>query len=290
MNKTMIITDTCSDLPLELTDNYDIEIIATTFNIDDKFFSEGVDFSIENFYEILPAPKDKISNFYIPAAVYVDRYKKAFQSGFNNVLVIMAGNEQFPMHKAAKEAIDLFFKQYPEANIKIEAFYANNFSMASGFLVLEAAKLAAEKMDFEKLLETLHESASKMTLFVDAFHVPFSYKEAGMSWVELIKYKTDYHPFPALALRDGEAHELIIKKGDHSAFDQFYAYCIEALTRAEKPDYAIGYASREKEALAMALLLEQELGYPPMTMYKLGALSVFGASKAALAVAFKDVQ
>ncbi len=286
MSKTMIITDTCSDLPVELTDGYDIEILATTFNIDERFFSEGIDFSHENFYEILPAPKGKIKNFYIPAAVYLDRYKNAATCGFDNVIVIMAGSKDFPMHSSAREAVELFKEQNPTSDLKIEIIDTLNYTMTAGLLVLEAAKLAAQGMDLEELANTVKESAEKMTLIVDAFNIPFSYNDPTKPWKKWITFKGNYHPFPTLKLCNDSAVELPIVKGDHSAFDQFYAYCIEALSK-DKPDYAIGYASRVKEARGLALLLEEELGYPPVALYKLGAISSYGASKAAIAVCFK---
>ena len=39
MSKTMIITDTCCDLPAGLVDCYDVEILSIAFSIDDKVFT-----------------------------------------------------------------------------------------------------------------------------------------------------------------------------------------------------------------------------------------------------------
>lgn len=287
MSKTMVITDTCSDLPLGLVDNYDVEVLATTFNIDERFFSEGIDFSHENFYEILPAPKGKIKNFYIPAAVFLDRYKNAATCGFDSIAVILAGVADFPMHKSAKEAITLFREQNPTADIKIEVIDTENYSMSAGFLVLKAAKLAASGTDFDTIIEVLKESKDKMILMVDAFNIPFSYNDPTKGWRKWISFGGGYHPYPALKITTKKAEELPIIKGDHSAFDQFYTYCAAALSE-KKQDYAIGYATRIKEAKAIAMLLEEELGYPPVALYKLGAVSAYGASKAALALCYEE--
>ena len=285
MSKTMIITDTCSDLPVELTDNYDIEVLATTFLIDGKYFSEGIDFSHENFYDILPAI-GKVKNISIPAAVYLDRYKNAATCGFDNVLVILAGTDQFPMHKSAKEAIGLFKEQNPTSDLNIEVLDTFNYSMTAGLLVLEAAKLAKENTDFDTLIHHIKDSAKNMRLIVDAFYIPFSFNDPTKKWRKWVSLNS-YHPYPTLKIDCEKGIELPIIKGDHSAFDQFYAYCVEALIK-NKPDYAIGYASRKKEARAIATLLEEELGYPPVSLYKLGAVSSYGASKAAIALCYKE--
>ncbi len=287
MSKTMIITDTCSDLSVDLVDKYDVEILAATFHIDGKHFVEGIDFTHENFYEILPTPQDKIKGVAIPAAVFLDRYKNAASCGFTHVMVILAGPSVIPMHVSAREAIELFKEQNPTADLVIEVVDTNTYSMAAGMLVLEAAKLADEGMEFDALLEKIQEDAKKMTLIVDAFHVPKSFTDPSKPWGKWVTLAKSYHPFPTLKVTTGGATELPIIKGDHSAFDQYLSYCVETL-KQNKPDYAIGYATRVNEARALAMLIEEAVGYPPVSFYKLGAISAYGASKAAIALCYKD--
>ncbi len=287
MSKTMILVDTCCDIPAEFTENLDMELLATTFNIDDRYFNEGIDFTNENFYEILPAPKGKIKSFYIPSAVYIDRYKNAATCGFENVIVFTIGSdEDIPMIAAANEAADLFKEQNPTSDLRIEVIPVKNYSMAAGLIALEAAKLANDGADIDTILAEVKSSISRMTILVDAFNVPSTFMDPTFKSRRWVSFSGSYHPFPALKICSGKAVELPIIKGDHSAFDQFCDYCIEALS-AEKPEYAIGYASRKWEARGLAHVLEEELGYPPITVYKLGAISAYGASKAALTVCFK---
>lgn len=241
MSKTMIITDTCCDLPASLVDQYDVEILATMFNIDDRIMYEGIDFTQENFYEILPAPKDKIKGVSIPAAVYLDRFKNAASCGFENVIVIMTGDDYFPMHRTAEEAIELYKAQNPTSNLRVEIFNSKKPSMAAGMLVVEAAMAAQEGKTIDEIMTAL--SDANMTIIIDT-------------------------------------------PNDHKSFDTLYDCCAESL-RESKPDYAIGYACRKKEARALAILLEEELGYAPISIYKLGAISAYTASKDALAFCFK---
>ena len=287
MSKTMIIVDTCSDIPAELTEDFDMELLATTFDIDDRYFNEGIDFSKENFYEILPAPKGKIKSFYIPSAVYLDRYKNAATCGYENVIVFTIGGEdEVPMTASATEAADLFKEQNPTSDLRIVVVPVNNYSISAGLIALDAAKLANNGASFDDILSNVNSNISRMTMLVDAFNVPPIYNDPTFKWRKWVSFSGSYHPFPALKICNGKAVELPIIKGDHSAFDQFYAYCVEAL-RAEKPEYAIGYASRAKEARGLALLLEEELGYPPIALYQLGAISAYGASKASLVLCYK---
>ncbi|MBR6479934.1 MAG: DegV family protein [Clostridia bacterium] len=240
MSKTMIITDTCCDLPAALVDNYDVEILSTAFSIDDRVFNEGLDFTCENFYEILPAPKGKIKSASIAAAVYLDRFKNADACGFDSVLVIITASGDFPINRTVDEAVELYKTQNPTSTLRIEVIDTQCFSMCTGLLVLEAAKLAQEKTDFDELIKTIKTDCDRMRM---------------------------------------------LDNSDRS-FDDFYACCAEALY-AGKPDYAIGYAVCEKEARATAMLLEEELGYGPLLLYKLGAISAYEAGKETILLCFE---
>lgn len=286
MSKTMIITDTCCDLPANLVTDYDVEILATTFNIDDRFFNEGIDFTPENFYEILPAPKDKIKSVSIPAAVYLDRFKNAVSCGFDSIIIIMTGGDAFPMYRTANEAVELFKTQNPTADVRIEIINTKSYTMGAGFIVLEAAKLAQEGKSVDEIIAKINDSINRMTIIIDAFNIPLSLPDSTRPWKKYVQFAGSYHPFPTIKINCEKAVELPIIKGDHTSFDQFLGYCVESL-RDTKPDYAIGYASRAKEAKAIAMLIEEELGYPPVAVYKLGAISSYTASKAAITLCYK---
>ena len=107
--------------------------------------------------------------------------------------------------------------------------------MAAGFLVIKAAKLAADGTDFDTIVEAVKSSKDNMTILVDAFNIPFSYNDPTKSWRKWISFGGSYHPYPALKITTKKADELQIVKGDHSAFDQFYTYCVSALSE-KKPE------------------------------------------------------
>lgn len=286
MSKTMIITDTCCDLPASLVADYDVEILATTFNIDDRFFNEGIDFSPENFYEILPAPKDKIKSVSIPAAVYLDRFKNSASCGYKNVVVIMTGGDAFPMNRTVNEAYELFKSQNPTADLRIEIINTKSYSMGAGLIVLNAAKLAHEGADIEEILKQINDDIKRTTLIVDAFNIPLSLTDTTRPWKKLVQFSGSYHPYPTVKVNCEKAIELPIIKGDHTSFDQLLAYCVEAIRESDS-DYALGYAARENEAKALAMLIEEQVGYPAVSVYKLGAISAYTASKAAITLCYK---
>ena len=54
MDKIRIITDTSSDISVEDAERWDIELLPVLFQIDGKPCYESIDFTNEEFYEMMP--------------------------------------------------------------------------------------------------------------------------------------------------------------------------------------------------------------------------------------------
>ena len=283
MSKISIITDTSSDIPLELVEGLPITVLPMIFTINGKPFYEGVDFSHENFYEILPK-RESISSFQIPAAVYIDRFSEAEKDGFTDVIVITSDSRTSPMFASAIEGRGMFLEHNPDTTLKIHVVDSLTYTMGTGLIVLEAAKLIVRGMSIGTILSTIDDLSKSVQLIVNSFSIRNLRTDAPIDWLRKITTEIT-HPFPTFSIVESDAIELPIIKGDHTAFDQFYGYCREALIK-NKPPYAVGYAMREKEARAIAILLEEELGYPPVGIYKVGAFSSYCAGRATITLSF----
>ena len=89
MDKIRIITDTSSDISVEDAERWDIELLPVLFQIDGKPCYESIDFTNEEFYEMMPE-YEKMTAVQIPAAVYLDRYDKACRHGYTDVVTAVS--------------------------------------------------------------------------------------------------------------------------------------------------------------------------------------------------------
>ncbi len=283
MGKILIITDTSCDIPFELIDALPVEVIPMIFTINGKPFSEGVDFVSENFYEILPK-RESITSFQIPAAVYIDRFSEAQKCGYSDVVVITSDSRTSPMYSSAIEGKSMFLEQNANSSLNIHIIDSLTYSMGLGMIVLEAAKLVQQGNTIDIVLEKVDELTRSMHLIINSFSIKNIHTDAPLDWLKKITSEIT-HPFPTFSIIESDAIELPIIKGDHTAFDQYYGYCREALIN-NNPPYAVGYALRVKEARAIAMLLEEELGYPPICLYKIGAFSSYCAGRASITLSF----
>ena len=158
--------------------------------------------------------------------------------------------------------------------------------MGTGLILLDAIKAANDGKSLDEIMSVIEDSKKGITILINSFSVRNLPTDNAFEWMKKALIEFD-HPFPTFRIIDGTAEEIEIKKGNHTAFDQFYAYCLEALIN-EKPQYAVGYASRSKEARATALLLEEELGYPPVALFETGVFTTYVTGTAGILLVFRD--
>ena len=67
--KVKVIVDSTADLPKELAEKYDIDIVPVYIHFEDRMYADGIDLKVEDYYEMLrefkelpttsaPSPKD----------------------------------------------------------------------------------------------------------------------------------------------------------------------------------------------------------------------------------------
>ena len=58
MGKIKLICDSMADLTKEQIEKYDIEVLPLTVILEDKEYKDGIDFNLDEFYELLKNKQD----------------------------------------------------------------------------------------------------------------------------------------------------------------------------------------------------------------------------------------
>ena len=159
-----LITDSTCDIPQELVDQYDIDIVPLTIVWKGEQFLDGVDIQPDEFYERLetdpiiptttqPTPKDILK-----------AYEKAKENGAREIVILTISSAMSGTYESAKMASSLI-------DIPVYVLDSKSNSMSLGWQVLAAArarengggvesmraaaKLARNNMTFIISLETL---------------------------------------------------------------------------------------------------------------------------------------
>lgn len=144
--KIKITSDSTCDLSNELLDMYDIDVIPLNIIKNGKSFRDGVDISPVDIFKYV----DETGDFCTTAAVNTFDYIKYFErysSKYDAVIHINLGSGFSVCNINANAAAKVFKNVY--------VIDSKNLSSGQGYVVLEAAKMAAAGDDPETILENI---------------------------------------------------------------------------------------------------------------------------------------
>ncbi|MDT8305236.1 MAG: DegV family protein [Anaerolineae bacterium] len=195
-----IVTDSTSDLPPALADEYGITVIPSYVNIGDESYRDLVDLSRAEFYEQLPR-YPRLPTTAAPAVgVFAETYRQLIAEGATAIISIHVSAELSAMCNAAR----LGAEEIPE--IPVHIFDSRQLSMGLGFLALLAAR-ATDRTEADGILQMLAGTIARTHVFAALDTLEYLRRSGRVSWAEfsigtLLRIK------PTLHVYEGEVHSL----------------------------------------------------------------------------------
>lgn len=144
MEKIKIITDSTADLPQELYDKYDIEVLPVLINFGEESYLDRVDMNVDKLLERMDEEEELPTTGQIIPNRFIECYEKYLNEGYKILTILMSSAMSGTYQSAciAKEAIesdDIFIVD------------SKNIAPALGILVLKACMLLekGEKKNFK---------------------------------------------------------------------------------------------------------------------------------------------
>lgn len=155
--KIAIMTDSTSDIPQAIAEEYDIHVVPLRILYKDAEYRDQVEISSEEVYarlseEVpstsLPSPSDVLAIF--------ERLKN---EGFTHVLAIHISSGL----SGTGQMIENLAQQVE--GLVVRVVDSKNISMGLGYTVIEAARKLAQNVNFETLCSHVHEIIGKMKVY-----------------------------------------------------------------------------------------------------------------------------
>lgn len=152
MEKIKIITDSTADLPQEIIDKYDIEVLPLIVNINDKPYLDIVDIKLPELLRIMDEEKIFPTTSQVAPQRFYDCYKKYLEEGYKIVSIIMSSKMSGTYQSAciAKEMLE---------TSDIVIIDSLNVTSGLGVLVIKACKLREQGLNIneieQKIIETI---------------------------------------------------------------------------------------------------------------------------------------
>ncbi len=160
MAKIGIVADSSVSLPKELVEKYKIELVPEVINFGDKVYRDGVNLVPHDFYVMLGRAKELPTTSAPSPQDFIDAYQNAARGkDALACILVTAGFSQMGFQAAmtARKSV----KQLP-----IEIIDSRTAMGAYGFIVLAAARAAAEGKSLPEVVEAAKDVQKRVTLIL----------------------------------------------------------------------------------------------------------------------------
>ncbi len=162
-----IMTDTAADLPAHLVKKYDIALVPTVIRFGDDVFYEGVDITMEQYYEKFYA-SDELPQTANPTLAHQYELFEKLGKDVDEVINIVISSGISGSYNTAINARKRYEKVVKNP-AKIYIYDSKLATFGLGVLAIMAAELAKEGKSAEEIIPKLDEYRDKLEI---AFTVP----------------------------------------------------------------------------------------------------------------------
>ena len=193
---TAIVTDSTSDIPLDVLEKYNIFQIPVDLMIGNEIYLDGFDLSRNDFYVQLPNLKQLPTTAAPSAGRFLALYGQIFSQGFSEIISIHAASALSGIYNAARLA-SLEFSQ------KINVVDSQQLSLGLGFQVIAAAKAAQENLPFRTILKGIESIKKRVHVYALLDTFEYIQRSGRISWARA-RIGSILNIKPIIELKEGE--------------------------------------------------------------------------------------
>ncbi len=281
-----LITDSASDIPAELEQEYDIKILPFPVTVGDDSYLERVDFTPEEFYDLLSsAPK-------IPATSQITelRFEEAFaevqQEGWGELIYVSINGGGSASCGNALMAREALYERHPDwrENFPIHIVDSQTYCLAYGYPVMEAAKKASRGASSSEILAFLEDWFDSVEIYLAPYSLECAKKSGRISAAaafmgELIGLK------PIIAMIGGTTKIVEKVRGDKAVVPAVIKHAFSAAI--PHTPYMVVKGTLPEEAQELFEKAKKQFGYEAVGIFPEGAAIAINAGPKMVAMIVK---
>lgn len=277
MNKIKIITDSCSDLTVELLKKYDIDYAKMNTVLEGKTSEALLSWTaqdVKNFYDIMRMGT-RITTTQVPVEEFQRVFTKYLDQNMDIIYIACSSKQSGSVNTAAVLAKNELAAKYP--NNKIYCIDSLNASMGEGLLAIEAAKMATEGKAIEEINEKILAIRKNVNEYATV-HTLEWLRKAGRVKATAAFFGNLMGVKPIL-IADREGNQVGFKKvkGRQTSFNEIVKLMKEALEDpANQTVYLLHGDCPEEEVEQLKELIQKEIS--PKEIYVSFIGPIIGAS------------
>lgn len=159
MNKIALITDSTSDLPKDIRQRYNINVLPLHVIYKDAVYSDGEDITPEEVYNSLA---QEIPSTSLPSTGRIlELFNKLKDEGYKDLISIHISSGLSGTYSMIKN-LEERAKQF---GLRLHVIDSKSISMGLGFLVIKAARLIENNVPLNEIINTLDKFRKEVKVF-----------------------------------------------------------------------------------------------------------------------------
>ncbi len=285
MHRTLIVTDSASDVLPELETRYGIRILPFSIVVDGESYVERRDFTPPEFYQMLLGAHALPTHSQVTPMTFETVYEDAEADGYDSVIYISINSHGSSTFDSACVAKAHYQEDHPDSKLKIFCVDSLSYSLGYGYMVVEAAKKAEKGVSAEEIVSFCKDWAKKSTILFTPFSLEYVRKSGRVSCAaafvgSLMGLK------PVITWVDGDSKTLAKLRGEKLVVPSLAKMAAEKMV--PKTDYCVISGLRPEIAGQLAAEMEKLVGYPPAMIAGAGPVISVNAGPDLVAVCIRD--
>lgn len=200
MNHIGLVTDSTADLPDNLIEEHQIQVVPNIMIINGQSVVDGQGMSRTDFYNQLPEMKILPTTATASPGRYQEVYEKLFQNGASQIISIHASSLLSGIFNAASSAASYF-------NNRVQVIDSHQVTLGLGFQVLAAAEAIKKGASLESIIKQIEKVRQRVRVIAMIDTLEYIRRSGRVSWAkarigDLLSLKA------FLEIRDGTAVSL----------------------------------------------------------------------------------
>ena len=283
MRKYVVLTDSACDLPQDMADQHHIDILCFKLALDGQGYTERVDFTPEEFSEMLRNTDAVPTTSQITQYEFLERFEQYDSEGVQEVLYVSINATGSATNANAHAAASQFHEEHPESGMRIEIVDSHSYSVTYGTQLCAACEKLAAGESLDDVIAYLNDRFARLELVLTAYTLKVIRRSGRVSAAAAIAGDL-LGIRPIFTLIDGVSKVVKKVRGDKQVLSAMVSHCKTRMTPGTP--YYLGVTNHKYEA-EYAAALEKSIGYPPKQIFHLGSAVCSNTGPEAVGILFE---
>lgn len=286
MSKYVVLTDSTCDLPEEAAKQHNIDIVCFKIALDGEGYTERVDFTPEQFCEMLKKASGLPTTAQITQFEFFDKFEEYDRQGVEQTLYISINAGGSGTNAAAHAAAAQFHEEHPDSRMEIFIVDSHAYSMAEGAGVIEAKQKLDAGETMESVVEYLNDKYAKMEILLTAYALKVIRKSGRISAAAAIAGDLlGIHPI--FTLNDGVSQVVKKVRGEKAVVSSMATTMASRM--AQGTPYYIGVSDHKYDEEYVEACTKK-VGYAPVGIFHLGCAVLSNTGAEAVGLVFEGAK